>query len=189
MEEDSSLLRLPDGKNRIFYSYGYLQLLPWLYAGYAFSYCHYDDDRNTVTKLDWVQGMPPKRSIAWAYYPYNSFRHMLTHSVVIAFSKDIRGRLLWQGKTAFPFYSRQKMSFYWPDELPLGSSIEGAKMYGTVKFTSPLTFSTAVQVNVSPATALSLKYEYFCFGYDEWSYFTKNSYALHTVGMAVKQSF
>jgi hypothetical protein len=156
---------LPIRENMLynFYVYAVSKICPFLQAGYAFSWADCDEDRWIATRLEPMPWPFIGQLIQYyAYYPYptqcKSFAHLLVAVIPVSI-----GPVALLGKIAFPFYSQREIFSY------------------SQKFTGPLSMELKTTWAATTHCSMHISYAYYSLPYDEWKYFTRDSYSYNTI--------
>jgi hypothetical protein len=171
-----------------FYAYIYRRLTTFFYLGYAFSRLDAAFDGVALTDAQGPIPPLPQYETTFAMYPYPTLNELISHTASITLLFNPVSSITWTSKASVPFYSAQKV-YAFPDTLMTHHFDDQDEVkYGyKLEFAAPLTIGTTVDYNVRNNLTVSFTYDCFGFPYEEWAYFTKNSYSLHTFKLRITQ--
>lgn len=174
-------------ENRIthFYAYSYTRVLssPALSLGYAFSWSNSELNRWVATWQTIAVASPspsrPGSNILlvreYAYYPYSTPLNARAHSLLVLLDFALPRSAALKSKMTFPFISSRQALFS-PDTAALNT----AQTYYREANTAPLVLESKLEKE-SGHFSFEFGYSLVCVPYREFSYFTTDSYAFHTV--------
>ncbi len=188
----SPTFTLPVNRLQNFYAYIYYRVLKPLYLGYAFSYITSAIDRNMVTSLRHLRNTSHEGTvykIERAPFPYPTFKNLRSHMFTIAYRTSLTDLLTWTTNASIPLYSNQDIRYIdkYTNASGYPQAIHLDYPFYAQENTAPLTFKSKILWKFSPRTHLTFHYDYFGFPYEEWAYFTADSYSLHTAQLSIKQ--
>ena len=137
-------------------------------------------------------GVPFNRQIlkreSYQYFPYETGSDEWSHLLIIDMPIKTGPLVTLEMKLTFPFYS-EKIRIYYQDILALSEMYYNSGAAGKERFTGDMNADVKLMAHIDGRTAISLLYNYLCYPYRPWGYFSKDKYSLHTVRVDVKREF